>query len=468
MRKRLLKWLVDKQGGATGVGHLFIFVVSLLSVAPLTLIYSASIRDIAGHDLAVRLAVNLRGHYSEAIPVTLIDIDDSTYRTWGEPALIPRLKLFGIIAKVAKERPLAIVVDIDLASSESQPWAEVQEFLQRYVQSEGSSKEVPLLLVRKLRADPKHAQGNSAYLTVRDGEVEAVVAKSQTIAWVSALLEPNEVGIFDRWSAFNPLCTDNPSRGIPSIALAAYVIHERGRQSLRDLDLDVGAASKRECIGEAGSSAERKAGLKLTSEPAMIPYFFGWPLPSTAALATTNTSAGRRPILMRLAAGDVEAAREIAAEALENRIVVIGASHADSQDIHRTPLGLMPGSHILANTIVGAKGVFGSSLSPWTRSMLYALPFFAVAALATVILHGLLLTITVTAVTVLAVVAGLASGVDASTIQGGVFISLVMLAAFCFLQQVYDLVRELATGPRRSIKASVLSEYGQRLLGVRK
>ena len=128
----------------------------------------------------------------------------------------------------------------------------------------------------------------------------------------------------------------------------------------------------------------------------------------------------------------------------------------------------MPGSHILANTIVGAKGVFGSSLSPWTRSMLYALPFFAVAALATVILHGLLLTITVTAVTVLAVVAGLASGVDASTIQGGVFISLVMLAAFCFLQQVYDLVRELATGPRRSIKASVLSEYGQRLLGVRK
>ena len=45
---------------------------------------------------------------------------------------------------------------------------------------------------------------------------------------------------------------------------------------------------------------------------------------------------------------------------------------------------------------------------------------------------------------------------------------IVMLAAFCFLHQVYDLVRELATGPRRSIRASVLSEYGQRLLGVRK
>lgn len=468
MRKRLLKWLVDKQGGATGVGHLSLFVVSLVSVATLTLIYSTSVRDIAGHDLAVRLAVNLRGHYPEAIPVTLIDIDDSTYRTWGEPPLTPRPKLFGIITKVAKERPLAIVVDIDLASSEPQPWAEVQDFLKRYVQSQDPEKMVPLLLVRKLRTDPKHAQGNSAYLTARDDKVDALVAESKVIAWVSALLEPNDVGIFDRWSAFNPLCTDNPSRGVPSVALAAYTIHDRGRQSLRDLDLDVRAASKRECIGEAGSSAGRKAGLELTSEPAMIPYFFGWPLSGTAALATTNTSAGRRPILVRLAAGDVEAAREIAAESLENRIVVIGASHADSQDIHRTPLGLMPGSHVLANTIVGAKGVFGSSLSPWTRSMLYALPFFAVAALATVVLHGLLLTITVTAVTVLAVVVGLTSGVDASTIQGGVFVSLVMLAVFGLLQQAYDLVRELATGPRRSIGASVLSEYGQRLLGVRR
>ena len=51
----------------------------------------------------------------DTLPVTIVDIDEATYRGWQSPAITPRGELARLIEVVTSAKPSVVVVDIDLS-----------------------------------------------------------------------------------------------------------------------------------------------------------------------------------------------------------------------------------------------------------------------------------------------------------------------------------------------------------------
>ena len=79
-----------------------------------------------------------------------IDIDDATWKTWGSPLVTPRAHIATLLERVARSKPLAVVLDVDLAYSDATDGKALKDFLEDY-----KSSWPPLLLVRSLADDPE-------------------------------------------------------------------------------------------------------------------------------------------------------------------------------------------------------------------------------------------------------------------------------------------------------------------------
>ena len=44
-----------------------------------------------------------------------VDIDDATWKTWGSHLVTPRARIATLLGRVARSKPLAVVLDVDLA-----------------------------------------------------------------------------------------------------------------------------------------------------------------------------------------------------------------------------------------------------------------------------------------------------------------------------------------------------------------
>jgi hypothetical protein len=55
----------------------------------------------------------------DTIPVTIVDIDEATHRSWQSPAITPRGELARLLSVVTAAAPSAVVVDIDLSGKEA-------------------------------------------------------------------------------------------------------------------------------------------------------------------------------------------------------------------------------------------------------------------------------------------------------------------------------------------------------------
>ncbi len=96
-------------------------------------------------------------------------------------------------------------------------------------------------------------------------------------------------------------------------------------------------------------------------------------------------------VLRRISAGKLvtydgsamKAAEAVDADPFAGRVVVIGSSYTGSGDVHNTPLGNMPGSIVIANSLVQAKTLTESEpASPWLRNGLSLVLFLVFALLA--------------------------------------------------------------------------------------
>jgi CHASE2 domain-containing sensor protein len=69
-----------------------------------------------------------------------------------------------------------------------------------------------------------------------------------------------------------------------------------------------------------------------------------------------------------------ESTNRLSGDLIDGRVVIIGASNTDSRDIHRTPIGEMPGALIIANAIKSLL-LFGQISSPpiWLQWLLQIL-----------------------------------------------------------------------------------------------
>ena len=389
-----------------------------------------SIKELLKSDNIVRIRV-LFGYESEnRIPVTVFDIDTKTFEDWGQPLMVPRGKLFQLVRGARDRRAGAIVVDVDVSAATFP--VELNTAVEELTQYAALGQMAPpLILVRRLWSHPADkALGRPAtvavpsYGTEESGELsgrlkalEAIVDASPNMIWASGLHKVETDGALRFWRPFEIAC--NARSGEPRAFLAPPVILAllaRDRTERRVPDIGRLKSSARELAKHAcrESNAEaselfKKAGiggLLIDDGKVRIPYTF-WP----GALTATGYGrdlAGRVDVsaLMKQSAGNIasiESEREkvgnkgdfcqgeailtlspelrpVACNQVQDRVVLIGASHIDSMDTHATPLGLMSGADILANSIMGAREIIAGEGLPNHAGILIGAALFVLMA----------------------------------------------------------------------------------------
>lgn len=281
------------------------------------------------------------GHH-EPLAFTFIDIDEDTYRTWGEPFHIPRDKLLQLIRYAAEGGAKAIVVDIELSGASDND-TDLVTFYENY------GKEQPPLFLLRSFYPPSKFTGQKDY-HIRPSLFDGV-ASGKNIYWVQPIFKLSAYDQVVRyWHLLAIGCLNNQ----PVIVPAFQLLVDAYLGAADDLPIVVDQLAKltpNTCteIEQAEKSLRGEIfytdkTIKLNREAherigERIIYTLPWKPRSTAEL-------WHRP-----AYKITEAKRELSSSAVKGRIVMIGASYRDSRDHYQTPLGEMPGALIIVNAI---------------------------------------------------------------------------------------------------------------------
>ena len=304
-------------------------------------------------------------HPNEDVPVTLIEIDDALYAEWGRPCVTPRDQLAKLIGLVAAQKPRAIAVDVNLDCATATVCnvggdCDMNAFFTAY-------RGPPLVLVRGLYmqtgpdAEPEVRSSRTPY--------EDAIASNSNILWAHTMYLTDADGTVRRWRDAWEACTDSGTETVLAvpIQLAAAL---------------TGHAS----LVQAPPRTGRCAFSTQTSPQHLV--ILGAPIVGASQLST----AGPRVLPARHL---LEVDREVEQGgyfSVEGRVAIIGATHAASGDVWRTPIGLMPGMELIAHTLRFAPAQIERKLqNPEQRD--YSKPmtlvaFWILAALAFVLRPG--------------------------------------------------------------------------------
>lgn len=300
---------------------------------------------------------------------TYLDVDDRSFRAWNEPFHTPRDKLQKLIEYAAGNGARLIVVDFDL--SRAGIVAEHDADLARYLGAYGSESELPpLILVRNFyRADSVNRDGNEIRASFLDD-----VELPANIHWAQPLFRATlSDDVVRHWNLVKSGCLNGHMMLLPAVQLIAASLLT---------DVDSAAVSRAANLGSVGLANCAKAS-DVNSEP---------PGPGHhRSEATTDMSIDQRiiytmpwqkqsPDLVMISAQLVtDTDRTLSGDLVKDTVTIIGASHVDSGDIHRTPIGDMPGALIIANAIKSL-ALYGQMDTPpawlqWTAKL--TIIFFA-------------------------------------------------------------------------------------------
>lgn len=289
---------------------------------------------------------------------TFVDIDEDTYRQWGEPPQVPRSRLLDLIGFAQEGRALAVIVDVDL--SRSGAVEEDDEALASYLaEQSGAPGAVPVILIRTFYP-PSRATGN------RDHLLRATILADREVGpalfWAQPLFRSSvNDNVIRFWQLVRVGCDRDEPVLVPSVQLLSVSILagdgdgvEETRALLDDLNAGLPPACRE--IGNAGQALDRTVrvgsgridlGSGRTGERLVytIPYRSGSELQVIPAGSI------------------VRAGSERAYDLIAGKVVVIGTSYADARDTYRTPIGDMPGAVILINA-VKSLGAYGQVRAP--------------------------------------------------------------------------------------------------------
>jgi len=388
-------------------------------------------------DTLVPLYVHIGLETDRSEQFLFVDVDAKTLGRMGEPLITPRDALVKLLDFATEEtvdgkrRAKAVVVDIALShrtdgvgdwivdskvSKEdkadtqlSPPDQDLFDFFSRY------DRDTPIVLARGFSLDvhdPEnldHERPEASFLDDHPNIMpldwyeetgnEPAFSKGR-IFWGSPLFERDTDRHIRRWHLWNSWCRDGRAGVIPSVHLLTLALAqkdlERTPHSERTNTLKAVAGRLRQ-IGEirCGQSVEK------TGTPATIPIggveielkdkddarriiYTANPLGEEKwwlGLIGLGTGGGRVvTIPAHLILYPPSAAPGIAPidlSVLDDRIVVVGASHAQARDEYVTPIGTMPGATIIVNAIQSL-AMFGTlAVAPFLAQLVYSLVVMA-------------------------------------------------------------------------------------------
>lgn len=257
----------------------------------------------------------------QTLPVTLVDIDERTYRGWGLPPFTPREPLRQLLEVVTAAEPLAVVVDIDLswgdfATEQADQGAQrLRQFLEQY-QGEAA-------LVFPKRIDSMSLAERRAVASPLDD----VFAANDRLAWAHASVETGGGGAVRSWRDWLAVCAAGGAEWLPSVSVRVLQAVAAGSHAPPDAP-----SSSPDC---AASEESATAAQRLLVGPGFRPN--AAPKPDARVVSAA--------LLL-----DPEIARNDAA-LFGGRVVVIGATHPGSGDFWLTPSGVRPGVEMVANAV---------------------------------------------------------------------------------------------------------------------
>jgi hypothetical protein len=300
-------------------------------------------------------------------PFVVLDIDDKTFQAWGEPLVIPRDKITHLIDAAVKAKARLILVTFDI--NRAIPFGEgalhpqdeeLKNYLANYAadcQTKQNKSECPtIILFRAFQPYPGLVQ------TPRTGFLDETVEKAEPyIQWASAQFYSTNV--IRRGKLWVRSCTaDEQPEIVPSMELLA-MSKIRGC-STEDLQKVVHPLQLEFCKGSVHSTQKLSpksmqfcrltVNTEIRGTHPQIKYRMAWLIDEQPpALPYLITDELDIPTLVIFAAQSFTESTPKPAylEALTKSIVLIGESYREAQAIQSTPLGDMPNSLILINSL---------------------------------------------------------------------------------------------------------------------
>ncbi len=313
-------------------------------------------------DSLSRLSSTIPTGHQQTTPFVFLDIDEATWKSWGSPLITPRDRLAALVKIASPLQPAAIFLDVDLSFplAEGDTDGQLRALLADY----DKKATAPLVLVRSLISTgtaPKEALKERH--TVYEGG-----ALSPKIIWSTTFFEEGPDGLVRRWRLTENVCDRGAPHTIASAELALAAI-AAGKKD--ELTKTLARLTPTSCGAKAGAEdakpvldlgAGRVIRFDEEETTRRILYSLRWE-EADASQATRPRFLGpmvefrgrQTPLLTVLPAATLLEAKTWQDAPLRalfaGRIVTIGGSFGESGDIHRTPVGPMPGAVVVANAV---------------------------------------------------------------------------------------------------------------------
>ena len=277
----------------------------------------------------------------------LLDIDERTYRYWGEPFYTPREDLLKIIQYAVSAHPRLVFVDIEVAIAGHLPEEDLA--FQRFI-SDYPSDAPPLILVRTFRQSLE----DQNKLEQRASFLDRTVEDNPNVFWASTLFirdSDHRIRYWQLWTAAEDLQQDLVP--VPSVQLLATALIQSSTAAPQLVHQDIIDRLRPYAAGSAPVHGTLDLpGLTLNLDPTPLQQRIIYSYPADfSALAAVSQKIVEPSLIRRSVLPVVARTQDVDNTWLNKRVVVIGTSYPDSRDIHATPLGEMPGSLILVNAI---------------------------------------------------------------------------------------------------------------------
>jgi CHASE2 domain-containing sensor protein len=315
-------------------------------------------RVLFGHVATLELDAALRGALvgrydpNTILPLTLVAIDDTTaaqatptMETWGFSGITPRDKLAALLGVIAAAGPAAIIVDVDLSDDKRDPAAvnSMDESLQGFL----SGYSGPSLIFVKRAETESGGQIRLAPSTLFD----PVIAANSRLSWAHALYVTDPDGTVRRWTEWLVTCAPGGPVVLPSVPLR--ILATWPQQSAERYPRPAAFVP----AGPCASAAAKAPGHTVIYDEALL---------GTAAAMSRNVSKISAWQLL-----DLRMQRDDRA-LFAGRVVVVGGTRAGTADLWRTPVGMLYGVELIANTVRFAPGQLRDS----GYAAAYTLSFF--------------------------------------------------------------------------------------------
>jgi len=308
-------------------------------------------------------------------PFVLLDIDDETYKNWGQPPLTPRDKLRNLINAAVQAKARLIVVLIDLRHTinrESSPLHSNDQVLYDYLVEYGNKCKVmkgsscPSIILSRYIYDYENEKNVGIE---RIGFLDSAIEQAKPyVQWASTLVL-SDYRIARYTLHWIPTCTE----GQPGVLASAELLAASIIQGETNIDKALAPFKPKDCDNAYVSPnlAENINIGGLSIKPMnrkrifyRIPWLIEGEPPTSPYTVYDNSNI---PIIKSFSAQSYAESPPLAnLNTLQDSIVVIGSSIGNC--VFSTPLGEMSGSLIFANSLYSLlqeKYIQPLSLSIW-------------------------------------------------------------------------------------------------------